>query len=629
MRLGAFLCAVALAVAGAAVAQTEPLDAIRAKVVALDLEGAVAAADALLATPGIDDDTRVGAIDLKAQAHVAAGELDAAERDFRAILALRADYAPKPELVGKRGMERFARVASSTIGTIAVSLDPQDGVLTVDGRPVTRDAAGIVKAAAGDRVVHVEKKGFDPADATVHVVAGQEAKTKIDLVPNARAIVVLTDIPEVAVTVDGVGAGKTARASADGAAELLVDGVGVGTHEIRLEKPCFAAESIEAMVRIDLADRSPERMKVVTMRPARARVAVAGARYPGDLRVDGETVATLPAETFTMCPGERRLEIVAGGRVVWSGVVDAGEADMTVDLSPRPSCALVGAEWPRAWAQAASSWSLIGRVDRPATDLATADGWKGLTLPPGTDLAVAVVPRGGVAGEDRIFLYSPALAVVEDPGGPPSPVHPRWTVASIGADLVDGPDGVLVARVLPGGPAERIGARAGDRVASIAGHAVSRASEARVALRGPSVAMVLAGPEGSRTVDVPVVDTPQPPDGGRDDGRVIRAAWAAADGAAGGPGAGIALSQLAAMLSDAGHERAAAEAWRKVRVLPDVPAALVARADYALGAVAPKGEAEALLEKARREAEAAGDLRLAAAAADRLADLGKSIVDGR
>jgi len=601
------------------------LEAIRAKVVALDLEGAVAAADALLARPGIDDDTRVGALDLRAQAHVAAGELDAAERDYRSLLTLRADYAPRPELTGKRGMERFARVGSSMIGTIAVALDPTDGVLTVDGRAVRRDASGLVKAVAGDRVVRAERKGYDASEATVHVVAGKEAKAQLSLVPNARAIVVLTDIPEVAITLDGVAVGKTARAGdATTPAELLVDDVGVGTHEIRLDKSCFASESLSAMVRVDMADRTPERMKVVTMRPARARVAVTGARYHGDLKVDGAAVTSLPAESFTMCPGERRLEVVAGGRIVWAGIVEASEADLAVDLSPRPSCALVGAEWPRAWAEAASAWSLTGRVDLPATDLRSAGAWKAVELPAGTDIAVAVVPGAGIAGEDRILLYSPALAVVEDPGGPPPPAHPRWTVPSIGADLVDGREGVLVASVTPGGPAARSGLQAGDRIVTVGGRAVSRAADARSAVSGAAVAVALVAPEGPRTVQVPVEDVPIAVVSGGDDGRVIRAAWAAADGAAGGPGAAIALSHLAAMLTEAGRDRAAADAWRRARALPDAPASLIARADYGLAAVASTSEAQALLEKARREAEAAGDFRLAAAAADRLADLGVS-----
>jgi hypothetical protein len=143
------------------------------------------------------------------------------------------------------------------------------------------------------------------------------------------------------------------------------------------------------------------------------------------------------------------------------------------------------------------------------------------------------------------------------------------------------------------------------------------------------VTVAVVGPEGPRALQVPVVDAPRFDETGEENGRVIRAAWAAADGAAGGPGAGIALCHLASMLSGAGRERQAVDAWRKVRALSDVPPSLIARADYALAAAAGKGEAEALLERARREAEASGDLRLAAAAADRLADLGKSVVERR
>jgi hypothetical protein len=374
-------------------------------------------------------------------------------------------------------------------------------------------------------------------------------------------------------------------------------------------------------------------MSVVTMRPARARVTATGATYSGELRVDGDAVASLPVETFTMCPGRRALEVVASGRVVWSGTVDAGEADMTVDLSPRPSCVLVGAEWPKAWGAAASAWSLRDRLDPPAgSDLTTAAGWAKVALPPGTDLALGVMPRSGVAGEDRVRLFSPVLDTVEDRPAPPRAERPAWNEASIGAAFVDSAAGVVAVTVARGGPAAGAGMAPGDSVTSASGRKVSRAADVEAAVLaaapGSKVVVEIALPAGERrTLEIATVERPRV-DGaqGGGDSAIVRAAWAAADAAAGGPDAPAALANLARLLERAGSTGAAVDAWRKLRAIAGDRTALAARADYALGvasvsAGAGAGAAE-LFALAKSEAEAAGETGLASAAADRLADCG-------
>ena len=612
------------------------LDAIRGKIEALDLENALAAIATLLQQPGLSDATRAGALDLRAQAHVAGDDLAAAEKDYRQILELRPGYAPNPEFVTKRALERFARIQAAMVGTVHLDLDPPDATLTIGGRPVERTAAGSIKANAGERTLHVERRGFDPIDVPVRVVAGQETLIKVALVPNARHVVVRTDVPGVSIMVDGVPLGATAvpaGASGGAPAELLIQDVAIGEHAITMQKSCYAPETRQEIVRVDLADRSPERLALVTMRPARARVAVTGASYVGELRVDGDAVAQLPVDTFTMCPGHRVVEAVASGRIVWSGLVEAGESDMTLDLTPRPSCWLVGAEWPKSWETATSAWSRRGRVDIPSgADLTTATGWGSVALPPGTDFGLGIIPRGGVAGEDRIVMYSPALGMLEERTVPPASVPPVRGVRTIGAVVVDSAAGVTVATVTAGGPASTTGIKPGDRVIAVAGIKVTRAADADAAVRGAASAapltVELAAPDGTRRnvtlspIERPWVDSRTRPG----ESTIVRAGWAAADAAAGGADAAAAFAQLATLLERAGRKGAASDAWRKVRALAGENTALAARADYAIGqATASSGsaaEAASMFTRAKSEAEGAGDASLAAAAADRLADLG-------
>ena len=629
-RLAAVAIVLALAVHVRAADVDAELSAIRDQLTALEIERAVKSLDALLARPGLAESARVSALDLRAQAHVASDDLNGAVADYKAILELRADYVPNRELTSKRAMDRFTKLKASMVGVVRLDLDPRDATLTLDGRPLTPRADGSFDALAGERTLRASRSGFDGTETSVRTVAGQETLLKVKLVPNARGLLVRTDVDGVAVTLDGAEAGLTARRAGE-TAELLLADVPMGEHEIRLAKPCFATESLHQMVSVDLADRSPLALATVSMRPARTRVVATGASYPGELRIDGERAASLPLESFSMCPGLRRIEVVASGRVVWAGEVAGEESETTLDFTPRPNVALIGTAWPDGWGAAASTWSTgPGSALRSGADLGRTDGWRSVKLPASTDLAVAVLAGAGPAGADRVVVYSPLLARTEDVPRAPAPGPPAWRKGSIGATLADrGASSVVVAEARPGGPAAAAGLAAGDRITSIGGRPVTRAAAARgiveAAARGDALALDITNPAGeTRRITVTVASEPRldAPEGGP--GPAFVAAWASSQAAAGGADAPLALGVLANLLEREGRAAAALDAWRKARAVGD--GALAARAAYALGAAAQAEgnakEAATLFERARAEAEASRDAALAAASRDRLADLG-------
>jgi hypothetical protein len=612
------------------------LDAIRDQLVALEIEEALYALNAMLERSDLEESTRVDALDLRAQAHVASDNLDAAEIDYRALLAIRPAYTPSHEVTSKKAMDRFVKIKASMIGAARIDLDPKDASLAVDGRQVSIPADGVLPAVAGMRKLHFARKGFDPQDVEVQVVAGQETPVAIRLVPNARSLVVRTDVDGVAITLDGVAAGLTARgadvaADAKAPATLLIEDVAIGEHEIHLAKSCFADESLQEIVSVDLADRAPKLMRIVSMRPSRTRVTATGATYEGELRVDGELTSALPLSTFAMCPGLRTIEVIASGRVVWSASLVAEETDLTLDLTPRPNAVLVGTAWPKSWDATTAAWSLRGRIDPPAgVDLTTREGWERISLPPGTDLAVGVLPGAGVTGEDCVALYGTALHEVEAPAPPPLPSPVRWTIGTLGAVPVDdGAGAVFLAWIAPTGPAARAGLLPGDRVIAVAGRPVTDVAAMRetVAAADASATVVLdvASPGGAvRKLECQAAAEPRLTATKDETSRVVRAAWASVVAAAGGPNAAAALANLGLLLESAGQEPAAQGVWRRVRAIGE--GGLAARAAYALGvgleASGKREEAITAFTEAKSEAATSLDPALAAAANDRLADLG-------
>jgi membrane-associated protease RseP (regulator of RpoE activity) len=244
---------------------------------------------------------------------------------------------------------------------------------------------------------------------------------------------------------------------------------------------------------------------------------------------------------------------------------------------------------------------------------------------------VAVIPRAGVAGEERIVLYGPALNEVEERATVPRPSRPSWNAGSIGAVLVDGETHApFLASVSAAGPAARAGLVAGDRVVAVGGRMVTSAASARdvIAASGAGAKLVLdvAGPSGAaRKIECVTSAEPRLSTAAGDDAsRVVRAAWASVDAAAGGTDGALALANLASLLDRAGRGAAALDAWRRVRAIG--VGELQARAAYAIGtglqAEGKRAEAIEAFGQARTVGAASGDISLVAAAGDRLADLG-------
>ena len=110
------------------------LDVIRDDLVGLRFEEALAALEALLGEPDLSTADRGEALVLRSQAHVAFGDLEAAEKDYREILRMRPAYVPDSSLTPGKAMERFKRARAVTLGDLIVEVVPTGARILIDGR---------------------------------------------------------------------------------------------------------------------------------------------------------------------------------------------------------------------------------------------------------------------------------------------------------------------------------------------------------------------------------------------------------------------------------------------------------------------------------------------------------------
>jgi hypothetical protein len=590
---------------------------------------------------------RAEALVLRAQTHVAFGDLDAAEDDFAEILRMRPGYAPDPSLTPRKAMERFERVRADLVGALRVDSDPPDARLFLDGLAVVPDGNGLVRLLAGEYELRVERVGFDASVETIRVEAGKELTLSPRLVPNARSVILRTEPADVEVLLDGEPVGRTERPGgglSSAAAELVIENVPLGEHRFQFRKECYRTAEARDTLTVDLLDRSPKRYDRITLSPSRATLVLDGGPAEAEVSVDGKPSGGLPAE-LEICPGERRLEIRLGQRVIWRSTERLVEATTTrVDVEARPNLALAGIEKPQAaLADLIGGFNDAGAVETPSGfDPAADESWAGLRLPGHTDLVLTVVRATHSGGHDRWLLYSPILrTVAELVPGQERAGRPVWYGTAWGFTVVDSEIGgpARVATVDARGPAAEAGLAPADRIVSLGGREVSSASDVRSTLRAASSRAPIEvhwrtargeAKQGTLTGRrTPLLEAAA----GSAERAVVRAAWALVDSLSAPEGDPAALANLALLLGAHGQHEPAADTWRRVR-WGDRPGIGPGTTSYYLGRELERLGREEQAADAYRSAAASEATtfdddgpRVAPAARDRLIGLGVDVGD--
>jgi tetratricopeptide (TPR) repeat protein len=556
------------------------LDAIRDDLVGLRFEEALAAIEALLGQPFLSEADRGEALVLRSQAHVAFGDLDAAEQDYREILRTRPGFAPDTSLTPKKAMERFQRARAALIGQIVVDVRPPDAVVLLDGRPVAVTPEAKVPLVSGEHVIRAEREGFDPLQQTVRVEANKDARVELRLVPNARTVIVRTEPDDVDVSLNGAWVGKTARPADDDPwgtarkpAELKIENLTLGEYQIELSKACYRNESFRDLLTVDLLDWSPKVYERVALTPVRSTVVLVDGPEGAEVRIDGRAMSRLPGRPLEVCPGERRVEVLHGERRAWSHVVTlAEEEERVLQVEPRPNVVLLGRDgWPPELRPFVQHFN--AEIDETATPPRDGESWERLGLRPDVDLALAPRERRR-DDEPGWWLYSPALRLVTSIDASPELDRPQWTGVSWGLAVVDSErqGRGLVAHVVEGGAAATAGLRPGDRLVALGGSQVETAVQARrilaVASLGAPLDAEWLSPDGtSRRGRLEGRITLRLVAGSGDDAdALVRAAWARVDAACDVEHASVATANLALLLSRHGRHEEAVRAWRRVEL---------------------------------------------------------------
>lgn len=563
----------------------EILATVRDDLIQLRLEQALATLDTLLERSDVPRQDRAEAWILRARAHVAFGDLDAAMEDYREVLNLRPGFRQESSLVTPEAEKRFNRLRAELISTLRLDIQPADAVLIIDGERIRPSASGTVAVLAGSRRIRLEKRGYDSLDEELDLPAGVEFGFQRQLFPNARDVIVRSWIPGVTVQVDGVESGITRRPEPgtgdfdDSQGGLLVlEDMSLGEHQFEFRMDCHLTQRLKRMVTVDIMEPTPLILPRLEMEQIRVPLRVSANFPAAEIFVDGGKVGDLNSDDMHLCPGDRRVEFRTGGRSVYTQQVTARDGEpVEIDAYPRPAVMLLGAErWPAAMDRAARRFSLVAHATTPA-NLPAGDPrrWKPEDFPQDVDLVFAVLGEEGLGGGPMV-LYSPVLDLLQEltPESVDALWAPRpvWHKRAPGLTLTQsGEGGHLVAMaVRPEGPAARAGVLPGARLKTVEGAGIPTlaAYEAALGAAPDDAPLSLVFDDGGEGLEVVVPAAGSPYLAGsalRGQSLPVMAAWARVDVAAYPEQSVAALANLALALTEAGRFDAAVEMWKRVR----------------------------------------------------------------
>jgi hypothetical protein len=540
------------------------------------LDRSIAMLEPLLASDAAVKPSLVSAYEMRARARFGLGDKEGTNADLGALLHLDPSFAFGGQ-VSPRVVALLDEVRATIVGSLQLTVDPSDATILLNGQQYTASPAPIPLAAA-EYALEATRRGYKPVQDTIVIAAGETRQLTVAMERASAVVYLVTSPADVEVTVDGVSRGRTTAGPPGAPYQDAPDRLGVapeavsqplvledllqGAHTVRFSRPCHATD--ERRIVIDaLADYKLEPVKL-----ARAVATVDVASTPAGARiyVDGEPRGTTPASLDDVCEGTRVVELRnPQGRFVRRLEVKAGD-QVKVEGTPRPAFALVpggsgvgqaltakveralagsqqitlfvpagngasdalaAARAPADWLAfdadgrpvgAASSVGVMARRDLSAkvTRALDVQGVAAITQPsPGSpEVVIALLAAG--AGQpdvvplipDRLDSMTRAMARVDF-----APSLVRHSLGLLAIEVADAP-GAVVARVDPGGAAEKAGIKPGDVVTSVDGQPAAAPGAFKTAVDASTVGStmtleVLQADGTTRSASLPVAGSPR------------------------------------------------------------------------------------------------------------------------
>ena len=275
-----------------------------------------------------------------------------AKQRLQALLDLEPDFELDRDLSTTRLLNTYAQMRADHFGLVRFSLDPVDGVLSIDG--TESPAAGEAWLPLGTRQVTYKRPGYSPQTQGL-TVGTRPAAVSFHLDRVSTALRIFTSPSGTDVLLDGKLVGTTHgtlapldKTVADKAgvpadqisAGFVFDGVGPGKHTLELRAPCHAPKTVEIPARFGDAKQDFD-LEPFVLSSSAGTLKIDSLAPGAELYVDGDRKGPLP-QSMPLCSGPHDLEVRFPSGA-WSKHLDVKDGDQVAFTArPLPRLAFLG-----------------------------------------------------------------------------------------------------------------------------------------------------------------------------------------------------------------------------------------------------------------------------------------------
>ena len=275
-----------------------------------------------------------------------------AQERLQALLDLDPGYELDRDLSTTRLLNTYAQMRGQRFGLVRFTLDPQGGVLVVDGAelPATSEAW----LPLGTRQVAYKRPGYGHQDQTL-AIGAKPAAASFHLDRISTALRVFTSPSGADVLLDGKVVGTTSgtlapadKAVSDKAglppdqisAGFVFDGVAPGKHTLELRAPCHAPKSVEIPARFGDAKQDFD-LEPFVLKSSAGTLKLDSPAPGAELYLDGDRKGPLPL-SLPICSGAHDLEVRFPSGA-WSKHLEVKDGDqLAFTARPLPRLAFLG-----------------------------------------------------------------------------------------------------------------------------------------------------------------------------------------------------------------------------------------------------------------------------------------------
>jgi hypothetical protein len=442
-----------------------------------------------------------------------------APRYLETALGLNPDFEIDRSITNTRLQSAFDGLRAAKFARLTLNLDPQDGALTMDGKPQPAGPAlhGAHYIPAGPHTFRLARIGYEPVEQRVDLAPKEVRTLDLKLTRTSSVITLYTTPAGAEVLVDGKSAGTTqGKAQADLAtyaeklgvpldqisAGFTLTGLAAGKHALEFRLPCYRPRLLDLpeSFTTPFADHD---LEPVQLQPSRSTLTVTTSTPGGELFLSGKSFGPVPVKNLEVCAQTYDLQVRFQAGWFAQRIELAEGKSVTLDVRPKSRLTYAGFEGQDEFAGRDRITGLLSGLGSRLTQVAFLPAAQGETPEaclerlkasreselvlrarpvPGHPIHEVELIVSALTGEEEKFLVKP---LESDPLGhlvtmleAPLPLTEPWA----GLVLLDmAPDGPWVLQA--DAAAQKAGIKPGKNLQQVNGKPVASVAEVRKALR--------------------------------------------------------------------------------------------------------------------------------------------------